>query len=42
LLRAVAAGAVVQKVARALRFEDAAEAQRLVEAGGHGKIVLVM
>jgi NADPH2:quinone reductase len=42
LLRAVAAGEIVHQVARRLPLEQAAEAHRLVEAGGRGKIVLVM
>jgi NADPH:quinone reductase len=42
LLQAVAAGAIALPATRNMKLEQAAEAHALVEAGGHGKIVLVM
>jgi NADPH:quinone reductase len=42
LLLAVAEGEITHPVAQTLKLEKAAEAHALVEAGGHGKIVLVM
>ncbi|MEJ0045259.1 MAG: zinc-binding dehydrogenase [Rhodospirillales bacterium] len=42
LLQAVAAGEIIHPVARCMKLEEAAAAHALVEAGGCGKIALVM